>query len=98
MTGALAEDVNDPALRAHHVRQLRPEFLRTSPQRTIEGQPARPLWSSVRVLQIDSVKGVAGSTARRQVTIALASTDLPRIPAALTAISAGEPTLVRKDG
>ncbi|TCC01978.1 SAF domain-containing protein [Kribbella soli] len=63
-----------------------------------EGQPARPLWSSVRVLQIDSVKGVAGGSARRQVTIALASADLPRIPAALTAISAGEPTLVRKDG
>ncbi|MFF0344288.1 hypothetical protein [Kribbella sp. NPDC004875] len=61
-----------------------------------EGQSAKPLWSSVRVLQIDSVKGVSGSTARRQVVIALASTDLPRIPAALTAISSGEPTLVRK--
>ena len=61
-----------------------------------EGQSAKPLWSSVRVLQIDSVKGVSGSTARRQVLISLASSDLPRIPAALTAISAGEPTLVRK--
>jgi hypothetical protein len=61
-----------------------------------EGQSAKPLWSSVRVLQIDSVKGVSGSTARRQVLIGLASTDLPRIPAALTAIGTGEPTLVRK--
>ncbi|MFC6155095.1 CpaB family protein [Kribbella jiaozuonensis] len=63
-----------------------------------EGQPARPLWSSVRVLQIDSVKGVSGSTARRQVLIGLTTADLPRIPAALTAIGAGEPTLVRKAG
>ncbi|WP_328997280.1 SAF domain-containing protein [Kribbella sp. NBC_00709] len=63
-----------------------------------EGQPARPLWSSVRVLQIDSVKGVAGSSARRQVLIGLTSADLSRIPAALTAMRAGEPTLVRKAG
>ncbi|MFI5695923.1 hypothetical protein ACIA58_28985 [Kribbella sp. NPDC051586] len=63
-----------------------------------ETQSARPLWSSVRVLQIDSVKGVAGSTARRQVLIGLTTADLPRIPAALSAISAGEPTLVRKAG
>jgi hypothetical protein len=50
------------------------------------------------VLQIDSVKGVAGSSGRRQVLVGLTSADLPRIPAALTAIGAGEPTLVRKDG
>ncbi|NIK62052.1 hypothetical protein [Kribbella shirazensis] len=63
-----------------------------------EGQPARPLWSSVRVLQIDSLKGVAGGSARRQITVGLTQSDLPRIPSALTAISAGEPTLVRKAG
>jgi hypothetical protein len=63
-----------------------------------EGQPARPVWSSVRVLQIDSLKGVAGGSARRQVTIGLAESDVSRIPVALTAINSGEPTLVRKAG
>jgi hypothetical protein len=62
-----------------------------------EGQPPAPVWTGVRVLQIDSVKGVAGGSARRQVTVALTTADLPRIPAALTALGTGEPTLVRKD-
>jgi hypothetical protein len=31
------------------------------------------------------------------VTVALTTADLPRIPAALTALGTGEPTLVRKD-
>ena len=63
-----------------------------------QSQPARLLWSSVRVLQIDAVKGVAGGSARRQVLIGLAPSDLSRLPAALTAMSAGEPTLVRRAG
>ncbi|MBB5980442.1 SAF domain-containing protein [Kribbella solani] len=63
-----------------------------------EGESAKPLWNGVRVLQVDSVKGVSGSSARRQVLIGLASTDLTRIPTALTALSTGEPTLVRKAG
>jgi hypothetical protein len=63
-----------------------------------DGQAASMLWSGVRVLQIDSVKGVAGGSARRQVTVDLAQNDLGRIPAALAAINAGEPTLVRKAG
>ena len=63
-----------------------------------QSQPAKLLWSSVRVLQIDAVKGVAGGSARRQVLIGLAPSDLSRLPAALTAMSAGEPTLVRRAG
>jgi hypothetical protein len=63
-----------------------------------ESQPAKLLWSSVRVLQIDAVKGVAGGSARRQVLVGLAPSDLQRLPAALAAMSAGEPTLVRRAG
>jgi hypothetical protein len=61
-----------------------------------ENQPATRLWSGVRVLQIDAVKGVAGGSARRQVLIALTKPDLQRLPAALSAMSVGEPTLVRQ--
>nr|WP_272954796.1 SAF domain-containing protein [Kribbella sandramycini] len=60
------------------------------------GQTSKLVWTSVRVLQIDAVKGVAGGSARRQVLIALAPEDLPKLPAALTAMSVGEPTLVRR--
>ncbi|MGZ0148233.1 SAF domain-containing protein [Kribbella sp. WER1] len=63
-----------------------------------EGRPASQLWTAVRVLQVDSVKGVAGGSARRQVTIDLASADQSRMGSSLAAISAGEPTLVRKAG
>lgn len=63
-----------------------------------ESQAAKLLWSSVRVVQIDSVKGVAGGSARRQVLVGLARSDLRELPAALTAMSAGEPTLVRRAG
>ena len=61
-----------------------------------ENQSATRLWSEVRVLQIDSVKGVSGGSARRQVLIGLGKQDLQRLPAALSAMSAGEPTLVRQ--
>ena len=60
-----------------------------------EGQAAQRLWRDVPVLQIDAVKGVAGGSARRQVLIGLTPKDLQRLPAALSAMSAGEPTLVR---
>jgi len=63
-----------------------------------ESQPARQWWSNLRVLQIDAVKGVAGSSARRQVLVGLAQNDLQRLPAALAAMSAGEPTLIRRAG
>lgn len=59
-------------------------------------QPAVLLWANVRVLQIDAVKGVAGGSARRQVLIGLARSDLQRLPAKLSAMSAGEPVLVRR--
>ncbi|MEU4196353.1 SAF domain-containing protein [Kribbella sp. NPDC026611] len=62
------------------------------------GQKATLWWSDVKVLQIDSVKGVSGGTARRQVLVGLTKDDLTRLPAALTAMSTGEPTLVRKAG
>lgn len=63
-----------------------------------QGQPAKLWWSDVRVLQIDAVKGVAGGTARRQVLIGLSTTEVNRLPAALTAMSTGEPTLIRRAG
>jgi hypothetical protein len=59
-------------------------------------QPAGKFWANVRVLQIDAVKGVAGGSARRQVLIGLEQTDLQRLPAALSAMSTGEPVLVRQ--
>ncbi|MGW1343098.1 SAF domain-containing protein [Kribbella sp. NPDC002412] len=57
---------------------------------------AKLLWAKVRVLQADAVKGVAGGSARRQVLVGLAPNDLPRLPAALSAMSTGEPVLVRR--
>jgi hypothetical protein len=61
-----------------------------------EGEPAKLFWAKVRVLQIDAVKGVSGGSARRQVLVALDRTDLQRLPAALAAMSSGEPVLVRQ--
>jgi hypothetical protein len=63
-----------------------------------DNQQAKQFWTNVRVVQIDAVKGVAGGSARRQVLIGLTSHDLQRLPVALTAISTGEPTLVRQAG
>ncbi len=59
-------------------------------------QPATPYWTGVRVLQIDAVKGVAGGSARRQVLVGLTRKDVQRLPAALSAMSTGEPVLVRR--
>lgn len=59
-------------------------------------QPAKKLWDTVRVIQIDTVKGVAGGSARRQVLVALDPVDLPKLPAALAAMTTGEPVLVRR--
>jgi hypothetical protein len=58
-------------------------------------QPARRLWGKVRVVQVDSVKGVAGGSARRQVLIGLTPADVSKLPGALAAIGAGEPVLIR---
>ena len=58
-------------------------------------QPAKLLWAKVRVLQVDAVKGVAGASARRQVLVGLAQADVRRLPATLSAMSTGEPVLVR---
>lgn len=59
-------------------------------------QPAQRLWIEVRVVQIDTVKGVAGSSSRRQVLIALGTKDASRLAAALPLISTGETVLVRR--
>jgi hypothetical protein len=59
-------------------------------------QPAQRLWNEVRVVQIDAVKGVAASSARRQVLIALGTKDATRLSAALPLISTGETVLVRR--
>ena len=63
-----------------------------------QDQTAKLWWSDVRVLQVDAVKGVAGGSARRQVLVGLDQSDLQRLPAALTAMSSGEPVLVRRGG
>ena len=59
-------------------------------------QPARRLWDKVRVVQIDSVKGVAGGSARRQVLVGLDPADLVKLPSALAAMGSGEPVLIRR--
>ncbi len=59
-------------------------------------QPAKKLWDTIRVVQVDTVKGVAGGSARRQVLVGLDPADLPKLPAALAAMSTGEPVLVRR--
>ncbi len=59
-------------------------------------QPAKKMWDTIRVVQVDTVKGVAGGTARRQVLVGLDPSDLPKLPAALAAMSSGEPVLVRR--
>ena len=59
-------------------------------------QPAKKLWDTIRVVQVDAVKGVAGGSARRQVLVGLEPADLPKLPGALAAMSTGEPVLVRR--
>jgi hypothetical protein len=61
-----------------------------------QDQPARRLWDKIRVVQIDSVKGVAGGSARRQVLVGLNPADLAKLPSALAAMSSGEPVLIRR--
>jgi hypothetical protein len=59
-------------------------------------QPAKKLWDTIRVVEVDAVKGVAGGSARRQVLVGLDPADLPKLPGALAAMSTGEPVLVRR--
>lgn len=59
-------------------------------------QSARKLWDTIRVVQVEAVKGVAGGSARRQVLVGLEPADLPKLAGALAAISTGEPVLVRR--
>jgi hypothetical protein len=58
-------------------------------------QPGVRLWAKVRIIGIDAVKGVSGSSARRQVLIGLQPTDLNKFPTSLALINSGEPVLVR---
>jgi SAF domain len=59
-------------------------------------QPAKKYWDTVRVVQVDAVKGVSGSSARRQVLIGLEAAEVSRLSAALAAMGSGEPVLVRR--
>jgi hypothetical protein len=59
-------------------------------------QPAKQLWAEVRVIQVDTAKGVAGGSSRRQVLVGLEPTELTRLPAALAMMSTGEPVLIRR--
>jgi hypothetical protein len=59
-------------------------------------QQAKRMWDTIRVVQVDTVKGMAGGTARRQVLVGLDPSDLPKLPAALAAMGSGEPVLVRR--
>jgi hypothetical protein len=59
-------------------------------------QPAKQLWAEVRVIQVDTAKGVAGGSSRRQVLVGLGPRELTRLPAALAMMSTGEPVLIRR--
>lgn len=59
-------------------------------------QPAKMLWAQVRVVQVDAVKGVSGSSARRQVLVGLETKDVNRLSATLALMSTGEPVLIRR--
>ncbi|TCM45354.1 SAF domain-containing protein [Kribbella sp. VKM Ac-2568] len=59
-------------------------------------QPAKQLWAEVRVIQVDTAKGVAGGSSRRQVLVGLEPRELTRLPAALAMMSTGEPVLIRR--
>ncbi|WBQ03928.1 SAF domain-containing protein [Kribbella sp. CA-293567] len=59
-------------------------------------QPAAQLWTKVRVVQIDAVKGVSGSSARRQLLIGLEGKDPNQLPKTLALLNTGEPVVVRR--
>ncbi len=59
-------------------------------------RPARKLWAEVRVVQVDAVKGVAGSSAKRQVLVGLGAADVEILPVGLAMMSTGEPVLIRR--
>lgn len=58
-------------------------------------QKATKLWGEVRVVQIDAVKGVAGSSARRQVLVGLGPEYVKGLSTTLALMSTGEPVLIR---
>lgn len=59
-------------------------------------QKATKLWGEVRVVQIDAVKGVAGSSARRQVLVGLGPDYVKGLTTTLALMSTGEPVLIRR--
>jgi hypothetical protein len=61
-----------------------------------DDQLAKQLWAEVRVIQVDTAKGVAGGSSRRQVLVGLEPRELTRLPAALAMMSTGEPVLIRR--
>lgn len=58
--------------------------------------PAERVWEKVRVIQVDAAKGVAGSSARRQVLITLGQEQTAKLPRGLAQVGNGEPVLVRR--
>ena len=58
--------------------------------------PAERVWEKVRVIQVDTAKGVAGSSARRQVLVTLDKEQTAKLPRGLAQVGNGEPVLVRR--
>lgn len=57
---------------------------------------AERVWEKVRVIQVDIAKGVAGSSARRQVLVTLEKGQTAKLPRGLAQVGNGEPVLVRR--
>jgi hypothetical protein len=67
------------------------------PKSTGQAVPsARRVWDRVGIVQVEAVKGVAGSSARRQVLLAVPADRAGKLPDALAEIGTGEPVLVRR--
>jgi Flp pilus assembly protein CpaB len=58
--------------------------------------PAERVWEKVRVIQVDAAKGVAGSSARRQVLVTLDKEQTGKLSRGLAQVGNGEPVLVRR--
>lgn len=58
--------------------------------------PARRIWDRVQIVQIDAAKSVAGSSARRQVLVAVSTDRAGSLPDALAYLGTGDPVLIRR--
>lgn len=69
------------------------------PDRNAKTTPdAVRLWDHLQVLGVDTAKGVAASSSRRQVLLGLDPKQAARLSTALQQLTSGEPVLVRRAG